>query len=55
MNSSEFWRIPLPGLRDLLNDAPMHERQAFAAAEMRVGEFVLIEAKLMQNRGVDIS
>jgi len=30
----------------------MHEREAFASAEVRIAEFVLIEAELVQDGGV---
>ena len=33
----------------------MHERQAFAPAEVRIAEFVLIEAELVQDRRVDVA
>ena len=34
---------------------PFDERQPFVAAEVRVGQLVLVEAELVQDRGVDVA
>jgi hypothetical protein len=33
----------------------MHEREPFAPAQVRVAQFVLIEAELVQNRGMGVA
>src|SRR5579862_9123244 len=40
---------------NLLNHPPMHQRQPFAPAKMRVGELVLVEAELVEDGGVDVA
>ena len=40
---------------DFLDDLALDERQPFVAAEVRIGEPVLVEAQLVQDRGVEIA
>src|SRR5262245_46837545 len=43
------------GLHDLANRFSLNECQSFVASQVGVGELVLIEAELMENRGMDVA
>src|SRR5580704_8775476 len=44
-----------PGLDNFLNHLAFDERKPLITAQVRVGELVLIEAELVQNRGVNVA
>src|SRR5262249_19666008 len=44
-----------PHSGNVLNDPAMDEREPFAAAEVGVAQIVLIEAELVQDRGMDVA
>ena len=48
-------RLSGPSSDDLLDHLALDERQPLVAAQVRVGQLVLVEAELVQDRGVDVA
>ena len=50
-----WWSYRLSVSHDFFDDVTFEEGEAFVTAKVPVGEFVLIEAKLMKHRRVDVA